>query len=109
MRQLHIYVSKDMNIRGYFSKPNAVREKKKVWETLVYCSTNISCCTGHRPVLPLCRKSAAYVNALYPAYCVASYWNGRYRSLDAIAAQSRNYLFAINTTIQLKNITYIRQ
>jgi len=30
MRQLHIYVSKDMNIRGYFSKPNAVREKKSL-------------------------------------------------------------------------------
>jgi len=30
----YIYVSKDVRIRGYFSKPNPVREQ--VWETLGY-------------------------------------------------------------------------
>jgi len=91
-----------VRIRGYFSKPNAVREKKKIgqhWPILIGLSAILTyltvldtglCCT-------LCKKSAAYVNALYPAYCVASYWNGSYRSLNAIVAQSRNCLFAFNT------------
>jgi hypothetical protein len=43
--QLHVCVSKELRIRGDFSKPDAVREEK-VWATLVYpdrfkCSTDI--------------------------------------------------------------------
>jgi hypothetical protein len=110
IRQLRIDVSKDMRIRGYFSKPNAVREKNKFgehWSILIGLCAVLTyltvldtglCCL-------LCRKSATYVNTLYPSYCVASYWNGRYRSLNAIVAQSRNCLFAVNTTIPPKNIT----
>jgi len=35
IRTLHIYLSKDARIRGYFSMPILVREQK-VWETLLY-------------------------------------------------------------------------
>jgi len=93
----------------FFEAKRGPREKRfgKQWSILIGLSAVLTYLTVLDTGLccPLCRKSAAYVNALYPAYCVSSYCNGRYRSLDAIVAQSRNCLFAVNTAIQLKNIT----
>jgi hypothetical protein len=43
----YIYVGKDVRIRGYFSRPEGVREQKKFWVTLVW-GTNTS--GGQKPV-----------------------------------------------------------
>jgi len=32
----YIYVKNDVRIRGYFSKPRAIANKKKVWEIVTY-------------------------------------------------------------------------
>jgi hypothetical protein len=47
-----MYVSKDVRIRGYFSKPKRVREQNSLGNIDIYC-------TGTNPYLPL--ASALYV------------------------------------------------
>jgi hypothetical protein len=50
IRKLNIYVSKDVRIRGYFSKPKGVQKGEKFWGTLY--STKISLCvTIDKPII----------------------------------------------------------